>query len=255
MVEIASTLSPSCRVNVLHAFDGTHVLSPLKGAGIRATQLAHAALHLRHRFVLVLFHPSAQFALDVAQMVDPMAHERRAEHGYVRSHHQQLHDVLGAMHSAGSGQGRADAAMQDSDPGHRQSQGLLRAQQNVRPNLQLFEIDVRLVEAIEQNQGIGARDVQAAREVREIAEKGAQLHGNWNGDHVFDCPHDIEITVFDVGGREPRVGGNAVEVAFDGVGSGTLEFACQFRPAAERVTVQTCDNGYLYRGFRFAEVV
>ena len=37
----------------------------LERRGIRAFELAHAALHLPHRFVLALFHPFPEFALDV----------------------------------------------------------------------------------------------------------------------------------------------------------------------------------------------
>ena len=56
-------LSPSCRMNVLHAFDRAHVLSTFERRWIRAFLLAHAALHLPDGFVFVLFHPLAQFAL------------------------------------------------------------------------------------------------------------------------------------------------------------------------------------------------
>jgi hypothetical protein len=59
------TSSPSCHVDVGHAFHGAHVLGTLEGAGIGAAELAHAALHLLHGFVLVLFHPLAHLALHV----------------------------------------------------------------------------------------------------------------------------------------------------------------------------------------------
>ena len=59
---------------MLHAFYGPHVLGALEGSGIGATDLAHAALHLSHGFILVLFHPLAQFALDVTQVIDAVSH-------------------------------------------------------------------------------------------------------------------------------------------------------------------------------------
>jgi hypothetical protein len=62
-------------MNMLHAFDGTRVLGPLERARIGAADLAHAALHLRDRFVLVLFHPVAKFVFEVTQVVYSMPHE------------------------------------------------------------------------------------------------------------------------------------------------------------------------------------
>jgi hypothetical protein len=90
-------------VNVLHAFDGPHVLGALECSGIGATELAHAALHLRDRLVLVSFHPLAEFALDVAQVIHTVTHEGRAHHGDVRSDHEQLYGIFSAMDSTGAG--------------------------------------------------------------------------------------------------------------------------------------------------------
>ena len=151
---------------MLHAFYGAHVLRALEGAGIGAAQLAHAALHLRDRFVLVLFHPVAQFALDVTQVIDTVAHQRRAQHGDVGSDHEQLDDIFRVVDAAGGGQAGLDAAKENSDPGQRQAQRLRRAQQNVGSDFQFFQIDVRLIEAIEEHQPVGARLVEALRHIR-----------------------------------------------------------------------------------------
>ena len=117
-------LAPSCHVDMLHAFDGTHVLRTFEGAGIGAAELAHAALHLLHRFVFVLFHPVAQFTLDVAQMIDAVAHQGGAQHRDVRADHEQFDDVLGAVDAAGRRQTGLHAAIQNADPGKRQPQRL-----------------------------------------------------------------------------------------------------------------------------------
>src|ERR1041384_7373899 len=47
-------LTPSCHMNVLHAFYGAHVLGALERSRIGAALLAHAALHLLDGFVFVL---------------------------------------------------------------------------------------------------------------------------------------------------------------------------------------------------------
>src|SRR5206468_6510642 len=119
--------SPSCRMNMLHAFDRAHVLSTFERRWIRTLLLAHAALHLPDGFVFVLFHPLAQLTLYVANVVDAVAHERGAEHGDVGPHHQELHNIFRIVNAAGRGQVRFDATEQDSDPGQRQPQRLRRA--------------------------------------------------------------------------------------------------------------------------------
>src|SRR5581483_11520395 len=48
---------PAGNHHVLHALHRAHVLRPLERSGVRAAQLAHAALHLLNRFILVLVHP------------------------------------------------------------------------------------------------------------------------------------------------------------------------------------------------------
>jgi hypothetical protein len=89
---------------MLHAFYGAHVLSALEGSGIGATDLAHAALHLSDGFVFVLFHPLAQFALDVTQVIDAVTHQRRAHHGDIGTDHEQFHDVFRVVDAASGGQ-------------------------------------------------------------------------------------------------------------------------------------------------------
>ncbi len=68
--------APSGHVNVRHPLHRPHVLGALEGSWIGAALLAHAPLHLAHGFVLVFFHPLAQFALNVAQVIDAVPHQR-----------------------------------------------------------------------------------------------------------------------------------------------------------------------------------
>ena len=186
-------------MKVLHAFHGAHVLGAFEGAGIGAFELAHAAAHLRNRFIFVLFHPVAEFALNVTQVVDTMSHKRRAHHGDVGADHQQLDDVLGAMHSAGGGELRLHVAVQNSDPGERQAQCLRGAQQHIRANFQFLEINVGLVEAVEQDQSIGAGVVKTVRHVGHVAEERAQLNRDWNRDGGLYRLHNVDVSVLDVG--------------------------------------------------------
>ena len=55
-MDLIRVSSAGCE-HVLQALDGSHVLGALEGSWIGAAELAHAALHLLHGFIFVLFHP------------------------------------------------------------------------------------------------------------------------------------------------------------------------------------------------------
>jgi hypothetical protein len=67
-----------------------------------------------------------------------------------------------------AGEAGPDAAMKNSDPGQRQAQVLRGAEKHARFDLQFFEVDVGLVEAVEQHQSVGAQLIHA-------------LGGSWPG--------------------------------------------------------------------------
>ena len=72
---------------MLQALNRAHILRTLEGARIWTTRLAHAAPHLPHGFILVLFHPFQDTTLDVADLVDAVAEQGRTEHGNVGADH------------------------------------------------------------------------------------------------------------------------------------------------------------------------
>src|SRR5271157_2831399 len=80
-------------LHVLQSFDGAHVLGAFKGSRIGAAKLAHAALHLLHRFIFVLFHPLAHALLHMTNMPDSIPQQRRAHHSHIRADHEQLDHV------------------------------------------------------------------------------------------------------------------------------------------------------------------
>ena len=50
------------------------------------------------------FHPLDHTAFHVAQMIDPVAQQCGAKHGYVSARHEQLDDILGPVNPTGGGQ-------------------------------------------------------------------------------------------------------------------------------------------------------
>ena len=91
----------ACEIHVLQAFDGAHVLGAFEGLRIRAAELAHAALNLQHRFIFVIFKPSANASFDVRKVPHAVEQESGAEHGHIGADHQQFDYVFGFMHSGG----------------------------------------------------------------------------------------------------------------------------------------------------------
>src|SRR5271166_1813279 len=62
-------------LDVLQPFDGSHILGAFEGSRIGAAELAHAALHLLHRLIFVLFHPFADAQFHMTQMPDSIAQQ------------------------------------------------------------------------------------------------------------------------------------------------------------------------------------
>ena len=114
--------------HMLGAFDGTQILRALEGRGVCTAELAHAALYLAYGLMIVLLHPLLQSLLEILKVFDAVANERGAEHCDARPHQEELDDVFRFVDSAAGRQASSHPAIQDADPGERQTQGLRRAE-------------------------------------------------------------------------------------------------------------------------------
>ena len=100
---------------------------------------------------------------------------------------------------------------------------LRRTQQNIRTNLQFFEIDVRLIEAVEEDESVGAGVIETLRHVREVAEERAQFHRDRNR-HGRSSPRArCRDTLFNIRGRQLGIGRDVIDVALDRVGARALD--------------------------------
>ena len=86
-----------------------------------------------------------------------------------------LQHVGRRVDAAGHGQVGLDPAVEDGDPVQAQQQFVRRAQAQGRPDLQQAQVEVRLVEAVEQHQGVGPRLAQPPGERRRGAEERARF--------------------------------------------------------------------------------
>src|ERR1035438_6049846 len=63
----------------------------------------------------------------------------------------------------------------------------------VGDNLQGFEVVIRLIEAVEEHQAIGAGPIQAFGHVGHGAEVGSEFHGHRDGDFFLDGLDQVDV--------------------------------------------------------------
>jgi hypothetical protein len=103
----------------------------------------------------------------------------------------------------------------------------------MRPDLERIEINVGLIEAIEQDKGVGAGCIEPPRHVGHVAEEGAELYRDGNCDHRLHSAENIDVLLLHCIGAEFRIGGNGVDVAFQSVRSRFLDELGVLRPAPD----------------------
>ena len=69
-------------------------------------------------------------------------------------------------------QRRPDATMENRQPAQPQQQLRVRRELQVRRSLGRADVDVRLIEAVEEDEGIGPCLVESMRDVRKCGEEG-----------------------------------------------------------------------------------
>ena len=230
------------RVRTQH-FD---VVRPLESGGVGHGALAHAALHLVDGLVFVFFHPFQKFGLHGRQVADAVPEQCRGHHGHARSGHHRLQHVQAGVHAAGDRQVGLDLPVKNRHPVEAQQQFVRRAQDEVGNNFQVFQVEVRLIEAVEQNQGIRARLVQALGRVGQRAEVGADFYGHGNADAGFHLRDQVNVHLFHLAAAHFGVGGNEIDIQFQGIGAGFLDLLCVPHPAARGSAVQAADDGDLH---------
>ena len=95
-----------------------------------------------------------------------------------------------------------------------------------------IQIDVRLEEAVEEHQPVGPASDQAVGHVGHGAEIRSDLHGQGNGNRLLYRGDQVEILCFDFPAVIVRIGGDVIDVQFQGVGPGVLHHFGVANPAA-----------------------
>ena len=101
------------------------------------------------------------------QQLRPLAEQGRGEHHGVRAGEQQLDHVVARLDAARRGEADGDTAAEDRDPAQRQPQLLVARELELGLHRHRLEVDVRLQEAVEEDEAGRAGLGEARRGVRE----------------------------------------------------------------------------------------
>jgi len=242
------TCVPACLCAFPLAYGGEgaenlQVVAAGVGLGVGDGALAHASLHLLDRDIFVLLHPIEQVLADVVEVADAVLEQGGSHHGNLGPGHHRLEHVHGGVNAAGDGDVALHQRRDDGDPVQAQQQFIGGAEDQVRRHGQVFQVDVGLVEAVKQHQGISAGGIEFPRHVGEGAEGVAELDGHGDLHAAFHLLDEIAILALDLLGGGVGIVGDIVDVQFQGIGAGLLHLFRILRPAAARDAVEAGDDG------------
>ena len=100
---------------------------------------------------------SNQVRQNGSHVVNPMLQQRGSHHRNMRSRHHGFQDVFGAVYTARNRQVGADPSIEDGDPVQPQQQFLRTAQRQAGHHFERFNIEIRLVKAVEEDQSVRAQ--------------------------------------------------------------------------------------------------
>jgi hypothetical protein len=126
---------------------------------------AHGAAHLADGDVFVLLHPALHPRQHDAEVLDAVLQERGGHHGNVGAGHHALQYVTGVVHAAGDGDVGLYLVIQNGCPVETETQLVWAAQYQVRCDLHLLQVEIRLIKAVEDDHPIGSRFRQLLDEV------------------------------------------------------------------------------------------
>ena len=165
-------------------------------------------------------------------------HRRHQLDGMCAGHH-RLDHVERTVDSAARGElERGPLSGQDREPAQAQEELGGIGEVVIGPDLQLHDVDVGLVEAVEQHESICARRLELGGEVRQRGEEGRQLHGDRDRDRSLDRAHDLQRAPLDRDRILERIARDVVRVELERVGPCLLDHARVVEPARGRDAVE-----------------
>ena len=208
---------------------------------------AHVAAHLLERLVAVRVHPALHLEAQRAQVPGTVLEQRRDHLHRARARHHRLDGVEPGVHAARDRQRNPHHRRDDGEKAQAQQQlgGVGEVQR--RRGLQVHGVDVRLVEAVEEHQPVGARPLQLEGEVRQRGEERRQLHRHRNVQPALHRAHQVERAPLDREAALGGVDGKVIDVELQRVGAGHLHLPRVVEPARGGDAVQGADHRDVHR--------
>ena len=88
-----------------------------------------------------------------------------------------------------------------------------------------------------------------------LLKKGLSLTATGMWTEALYFPKNIDVDLLGLGAGDVHAGGNEVEIALDGVGSGLLDLAGKLGPTAQGRAVEAGNDRNVDRGFGLANVI
>src|SRR5262245_5620826 len=116
------------------------------------------------------------------------------------------------MNAASSSKADLKPTIENGNPTERQAHCLRSAQEDIRNNLELLKVDVRLIEPIEHHQAVRSGVAQPLCGVGHVAEERPELDSHRNLDSALYVFEYIHIHLFDFNAREIEIRWDIVNV-------------------------------------------
>ena len=135
--------------------------------------------------------------------------------------------------------------MQNGDPKQGQAYLAGGTQTKRRFDFQILDVNIGLVEAVEQHQGIGPGFIQTLRHISHGTEERAEFERNGNADSRFDCFQNIDVTLFQFVAGRIQIGFDRVDIQLKPISTRLLHLLGIVDPAVSSHTVQTGNNRHI----------
>ncbi len=201
----------------------------------------------------MLFHPPGDLGEQVRDSTGPLLQQLRGDLSGAGAGHDRLQHILVGVDAVGDGEVGVDAPIEDGHPAEREAHRGGGAENEIGSHLQLLQIDIGLVEAVEEDEAVRAGLGQATCHEGDGAEVGPQLHGDGYLHALAHLAEDIKVHLLHLRAGDEWVGGNVVDVQLERVGARLLHEPGVARPAAGRSAVEAGDHRDVDRLLRLSD--
>src|SRR5579863_8974289 len=148
---------------------------------------------------------------------------------------------------------RLHVAVKNRRPVQTQQQLFGAAEGQVGNHLELLDIEIRLIKAVEKHEAVNSRLIETRAHIRGCTEKRRKFHGEWNANAALQVAHQFNISLLNLAAAHTGVGKNRISIEFNGIGASLFHQLGVLQPTAVRDAVQAGDNRDIHTFLRVAD--